>query len=68
MFPRVALTRRIHKLVPDCPSFVEEHGTAGLFSEKNREGLHHEINLDSAQLSWAKSSPKRLQVAVEQHE
>ena len=58
----------LHKLVPDFPSFVEEHGTAGLFSEKGGEGLHHEINLDAAQLPCVRSDPKRLQLVVEEHE
>ena len=56
-FPRVALTRKIHELVFDVPRFVEEHGTVGLFSEEEGESLHHQINLESAQLSCVRSDP-----------
>ena len=68
MFLKVALTRKIHKLVPDFPSCVEEHWAAGFFSEKEGEGLHYEINLDSAQSSSVCSDPKRLKLAMEEHE
>ena len=68
MFLKVALTRKIHKLVPDFHSCVEEHGAAGFFSEKEGEGLHYEINLDSAQLPSVRSDPKRLKLVVEEHE
>ena len=59
-FRRVALTRKIHELVFDVPCFVEEHGAVGLFSEEEGESLHHEINLESAQLSSVRSDPERL--------
>ena len=59
-FPRVALTTKIHELVFDVPCFVEEHGTVGLFSEEEGESLHHEINLESAQLSCVRSDSERL--------
>ena len=67
-FPRVVLTRKIHELGFDVPCFVEEHGTLGLFSEEEGESLHHEINLESAQLSCVRSDPERLQLVVEWHE
>ena len=59
-FSRVALTRKIHELVFDVSRFVGEHGTVGLFSEEEGESLHHEINLESAQLSSVRSDPERL--------
>ena len=67
-FQRVALTRKIHELVFDVPRFVEEHGTVGLFSEEEGESLHHEINLESAQLSCIRSDPERLLLVMEWHE
>ena len=42
------------------PRFAEEYGTRGLFSEEEGESLHHEINFESAQLSWVRSDPERL--------
>ena len=67
-FPMVALTRKIRELVFDVPRFVGEHGTVGLFSEEEGESLHHEINLESAQLSCVRSDPERLRLALERHE
>ena len=67
-FPMVALTRKIRELVFDVPRFVGEHGTVGLFSEGEGESLHHEINLESAQLSCVRSDPERLRLALERHE
>ena len=40
----------------------------GLFSEEERESLHHEINLESAQFSCVRSDPERLRLVVERHE
>ena len=66
-FPRVASTREIRNLFCNVPLFVEEHGTVSLFSEDG-ENLHHEINLESAQLSTVRSDPERLWLVVERHE
>ena len=62
------MTGKIHELVFDIPCFVEEHGAVGLFSEEKGEHLYHEINLESAQLSFVRSDTERLQLVVEQHE
>ena len=40
----------------------------GLFSEEERESLHHLINLEEAQLSCVRNDSERLQLIVEQHE
>ena len=66
-FPRVASRRKIRKLFCNVPPFVEEHGTVSLFSEDG-ESLHHEINLESAQLSSVRCDPERLWLVVERHE
>ena len=66
-FPRVASTRKIRELFCNVPRFVEEHGTVSLFSEDG-ESLHHEINLESAQLSSVRSDPEKLWLVLEWHE
>ena len=67
-FPRMALARKIHELIFDVPRFVEEHGTVGIFSAEEGKSLHHEINLESAQLCCVRSDPERLRLVVERHE
>ena len=66
-FPRVASARKIRELFCNVPRFVEEHGTVSLFSEDG-ESLHHEINLESAQLSSVRSDPEKLWLVLEWHE
>ena len=66
-FPRVASTRKIRELFCNVRRFVEEHGTVSLFSEDG-ESLHHEINLESAQLSSVRSDPEKLWLVLEWHE
>ena len=41
------------------PALLRNMGL-GLFSEEEGESLHHEINLESAQLSCVRSDPERL--------
>ena len=41
-FPKSTFTRKIHELVFHVLRFVDEHGTAGLFSEEEGESLHHQ--------------------------
>ena len=41
-FPKSTFTRKIHELVFHELRFIDEHGTVGLFSEEEKESLHHQ--------------------------